>query len=113
MISASSDTTVKLWSVAQPQRCMVTYSHCQDPIYSLFSNDPDLATFWSGSREGWVTKTTRRRVVGDGRGRVEDELVDCVVCCREDGPVSSVCSFFLSFCRYYLFIYPRIACGCK
>ncbi|KAJ3102206.1 hypothetical protein HDU97_000703 [Phlyctochytrium planicorne] len=74
VLSASSDTTIKLWSLAQPQRY--------------------LETFWSGGRDGWVTKMTRRRIGGDSTGKVGkggvDELVDCVAVCREDGGVNKV-----------------------
>ncbi|KAI8849618.1 hypothetical protein BC829DRAFT_442851 [Chytridium lagenaria] len=96
VLSASSDTTIKLWSLAQPQRCMVTYTHSQDSIWCLYSNHPDLETFWSGGRDGWVTKMTRRRIGGDSTrvgnrgGGVHDELVDCVAICRESGPVNKI-----------------------
>ncbi|KAJ3210473.1 hypothetical protein HDU82_008053 [Entophlyctis luteolus] len=89
VISASSDTTIKLWSLAQPQRCMVTYTHYEDSVWCLYSNHPDLDTFWAGGRDGLVTKMSRRRVGGESKGRrIEDELVDCVAVCKESGPVS-------------------------
>ncbi|KAJ3213199.1 hypothetical protein HDU67_003177 [Dinochytrium kinnereticum] len=74
---------------------MVTYTHSQDSIWCLYSNHPDLETFWSGGRDGWVTKMTRRRIGGDasmkvGRGAVHDELVDCVAICREEGGVNKI-----------------------
>ncbi|KAJ3412650.1 hypothetical protein HDV05_000400 [Chytridiales sp. JEL 0842] len=91
ILSSSSDTTVKLWSLAQPQRCMATYTHSMDTVSCLYSNHPDLETFWCGSRDGWVTKLTRRRIGGDiGKIKVDEELVDCVAICQEDGPVSKI-----------------------
>ncbi|KAJ3074715.1 hypothetical protein HDU98_010509, partial [Podochytrium sp. JEL0797] len=113
VISASSDTTIKLWSLAHPQRCMVTYTHYEDSVWCLYSNHPDLDTFWAGGRDGLVTKMSRRRIgggnapstvggagaVGGGSGtleragsglRMDDELVDCVAICKEDGPVNKL-----------------------
>ncbi|KAI8614390.1 hypothetical protein BC830DRAFT_1082008 [Chytriomyces sp. MP71] len=88
VLSASSDTTIKLWSLSQPQRCMVTYTHYEDSVWCLYSNHPDLDTFWAGGRDGLVTKMSRRRMGGgDVKSRVEDELVDCVAVCKETGPV--------------------------
>ncbi|KAJ3189032.1 hypothetical protein HK101_009000 [Irineochytrium annulatum] len=75
VISASSDTTIKLWSLAQPQRCMVTYTHAEDSIWCLYSNHPDLETFWSGGRDGWVTKMTRRRIGGDSTKGSKDQII--------------------------------------
>ncbi|KAJ3283842.1 hypothetical protein HDU79_008734 [Rhizoclosmatium sp. JEL0117] len=110
VVSASSDTTIKLWSLAHPQRCMVTYTQFEESVWCLYSNHPDLDTFWAGGKEGLVTKMSRRRVGGGDvgersgtggvngggtgerkkGGRLEDELVDCVAICREDGPVHKI-----------------------
>ncbi|KAJ3089985.1 hypothetical protein HK102_005000 [Quaeritorhiza haematococci] len=62
VISASSDTTIKLWSLASPQRCVVTYTHNEAPVWCLASNDADLSTFFAGAKDGWVTKMSRRRL---------------------------------------------------
>ncbi|KAJ3096005.1 hypothetical protein HK100_005669, partial [Physocladia obscura] len=100
IISGSSDSTIKLWSLAQPQRCMVTYTHYEDSVWCLYSNHPDLDTFWAGGRDGLVTKMSRRRIGGGGAGtggagesksrRIDDELVDCVAICKENGPVNKL-----------------------
>ncbi|KAJ3261659.1 hypothetical protein HDU77_000773 [Chytriomyces hyalinus] len=98
VLSASSDSTIKLWSLAQPKRSLVTYTHYDDSVWCLYSHHPDLDTFWAGGRDGVVTKVSRRRMGGGvsngGAGgpgevkmRVEDELVDCVAICKEEGPV--------------------------
>ncbi|KAI9096435.1 hypothetical protein DFS34DRAFT_650541 [Phlyctochytrium arcticum] len=91
VLSASSDATIKLWSLAMPHRPMVTYTHCEDSVYSLYSRHPYLDTFWAGGRDGWVTKVSRRRMVESSAmssRSVDDELVDCVAICRESGPIN-------------------------
>ncbi|KAJ3177508.1 hypothetical protein HDU85_005878 [Gaertneriomyces sp. JEL0708] len=95
VLSASSDATIKLWSLAMPHRPMVTYTHYENSVFSLYSHHPDLDTFWAGGRDGWVTKISRRRMTGvtedvGVRRSVDDELVDCVAVCKEDGPVLSI-----------------------
>ncbi|KAI9205845.1 uncharacterized protein BJ171DRAFT_53948 [Polychytrium aggregatum] len=87
VLSASSDTTIKLWSLAAPHRCVVTYTHHTESVWALASNHPNLETFWAGSRDGLVTKFNRRRL---GAGGPEEELVDCVAVCKENGPVSKI-----------------------
>jgi len=87
ILSASSDQTVKLWSlagglsnVAQPispivhssgswgvrtsSKCIVTYTNFTDSVWSLYSNDANLDVFWTGSRDGWVHKVWRQRTEG-------------------------------------------------
>ncbi|KAI8801164.1 hypothetical protein BJ742DRAFT_40981 [Cladochytrium replicatum] len=94
ILSASSDTTIKLWSLSSPQRCLVTYTHNNDSVWSLTSNHPQLETFWAGGRDGLVTKMSRRRLVGqDGSGgfaSADDELVDCVALCKETSGVNAL-----------------------
>lgn len=64
ILSASSDKTIKLWSVKEG-RCMYTFTMHDDSVWSLFSDDPQLATFYSSDRSGLVAKT-------DVRGSLED-----------------------------------------
>ncbi|TPX70229.1 hypothetical protein SpCBS45565_g01958 [Spizellomyces sp. 'palustris'] len=93
VLSASSDATIKLWSLAMPHRPMVTYTHYEDSVYCLYSSHPDLDTFWAGGRDGWVTKLSRRRMVESSAlssRSVDDELVDCVAICKETGPVNKI-----------------------
>jgi hypothetical protein len=79
LISASSDSTIKLWSIAMPSRCITTYTHSMDSIWCVASNSPTLDTFWSGGRDGWVFKISN--------ARAEHE---CVAICKEDAPVLDI-----------------------
>ncbi|KAI9265919.1 WD40-repeat-containing domain protein [Sporodiniella umbellata] len=56
ILSGSSDTTIKMWSVGA-RRCLATYETHPDSVWSLYSNHPELRTFYSGSRDGLVNKT--------------------------------------------------------
>nr|KAJ3419673.1 hypothetical protein HK105_006646 [Polyrhizophydium stewartii] len=82
VISASSDTTVKVWSLAMASRCHTTFTHFDDAVWCLASCSPTLDTFWAGSRDGFVTKTSRTPV-----GRAAEDCAESVVICREDAPV--------------------------
>ncbi|MBW0484425.1 hypothetical protein O181_024140 [Austropuccinia psidii MF-1] len=55
VLSASSDTTIKLWDLSI-QRCLHTFSHHSNPVWALNSNDPNLRIFHSGDRSGWLCK---------------------------------------------------------
>ncbi|RKP25812.1 hypothetical protein SYNPS1DRAFT_28464 [Syncephalis pseudoplumigaleata] len=55
-LSASSDSTIKLWSLVAG-RCVATYNaRDNESIWSLFSEDPHLRSFYAGSKDGLVTK---------------------------------------------------------
>ncbi|OAA44307.1 WD repeat protein [Metarhizium rileyi] len=64
ILSASSDKTIKMWSV-RGGRCMYTFTMHDESIWSLFSEDPSLGIFYSSDRSGLVAKT-------DVRGGMED-----------------------------------------
>lgn len=51
MLSASSDSNIKLWSLAA-HRCVHTFTHHDSPVWALHSNHPNLERFYSGSRDG-------------------------------------------------------------
>lgn len=55
LLSGSSDTTVRLWSVGE-QRCIHTFLHHNSSVWSLHSSDPQLMTFYSGDRDGYLCK---------------------------------------------------------
>lgn len=55
VLSASSDSTVKVWSVSM-RRCLHTFTHHSDSVWSLFSSHPHLEVFYSGDRTGTVCK---------------------------------------------------------
>ncbi|KAI8591759.1 hypothetical protein BDZ88DRAFT_449765 [Geranomyces variabilis] len=85
ILSASCDQTVKLWSLAKPHRPVHTYSHFEDSVYCLYSTHPDLDTFWTGGRDGWVTKVSSSKTVD-----TSDDLMEVVAICKEDSPVQKI-----------------------
>lgn len=64
IMTASSDQTVKVWSVTAG-RCMHTLTMHNDSVWSLFSNDPNLGVFYSSDRSGLVVKTDVRGTLGE------------------------------------------------
>ncbi|KAL5606886.1 hypothetical protein BROUX41_003263 [Berkeleyomyces rouxiae] len=64
VLTASSDRTIKLWSV-KAGRCMYTYSMHNESVWALASEAPDLSLFYSADRSGLIAKT-------DVRGLNED-----------------------------------------
>ncbi|OTB01579.1 hypothetical protein M426DRAFT_25479 [Hypoxylon sp. CI-4A] len=78
VMTASSDQTVKVWSVTAG-RCMHTLTMHNDSVWSLFSEDPELSVFYSSDRSGLIVKT-------DTRGTVEmDEGMSVAVAQEHDG----------------------------
>jgi WD repeat-containing protein 48 len=64
LITASSDQTVKVWSVTAG-RCMHTLTMHNDSVWSLYSDEPDLGVFYSSDRSGLVVKTDVRGAEGE------------------------------------------------
>lgn len=64
VLTASSDQTVKVWSVTAG-RCMHTLTMHSDSVWSLYSDDPELGVFYSSDRSGLVVKTDVRWTVGE------------------------------------------------
>ena len=64
VMTASSDQTVKVWSVTAG-RCMHTLTMHNDSVWSLFSDDPELGVFYSSDRSGLVVKTDVRGTLGE------------------------------------------------
>lgn len=60
IMTASSDQTVKIWSLTAG-RCMHTLTMHNDSVWSLYSDHPQLAVFYSSDRSGLVAKTDTRR----------------------------------------------------
>lgn len=78
VMTASSDQTIKVWSVTAG-RCMYTFTMHNDSVWSLFSEDPELNVFYSSDRSGLIVKT-------DTRGTVEmDEGLSVAVAQEHDG----------------------------
>ncbi|KAJ1938808.1 hypothetical protein FBU59_004328, partial [Linderina macrospora] len=65
VLSGSSDTTVKLWSMRM-RRCLSTFSQHNDSVWSLYSSHPRFQTFYSASRDGLIAKTV-------GAGQFDDQ----------------------------------------
>jgi WD repeat-containing protein 48 len=82
-LSGSSDSTIKLWSV-KAQRCLTTYETHPDSVWSLYSNHPELKTFYSGSRDGLVNKT---EISGQSLSEGESE---CIGLFKEDSGVIKI-----------------------
>ncbi|KAJ1325097.1 WD repeat-containing protein 48 [Microdochium nivale] len=59
VMTASSDQTVKVWSVTAG-RCMHTLTMHNDSVWSMFSEDPTLSVFYSADRSGLIVKTDVR-----------------------------------------------------
>lgn len=55
LLSASSDATVKLWSIGM-QRCLHTFTHHADSVWALCTSHPSLERFYSGDRLGAICK---------------------------------------------------------
>lgn len=64
IMTASSDQTVKVWSVTAG-RCMHTLTMHNDSVWSLYSDDPRLGIFYSSDRTGLVVKTDVRGTLGE------------------------------------------------
>jgi WD repeat-containing protein 48 len=82
VLSASSDTTIKLWSVTAG-RCLHTLSMHNDSVWSLHSTHPGLEIFHSSDRSGLIAKTDVRNVA-----EIEEGI--CVAVCQEKGGVNKV-----------------------
>ncbi|GAA5887701.1 hypothetical protein JCM6882_001502 [Rhodosporidiobolus microsporus] len=77
LLSASSDSTVKLWSLSA-QKCLHTFSHHATSVWSLFSQHPTFERFYSGDRVGNLCKVDLEGVGDPADG-------ECIVLAR-DGP---------------------------
>jgi WD repeat-containing protein 48 len=88
IMTASSDQTVKVWSVTAG-RCMHTLTMHNDSVWSLYSGDPQLGVFYSSDRSGLVVKTDVRGTLGemdDGLSLAvaqENEGVSKVIACGD------------------------------
>lgn len=56
VLSAAADKTIKVWSLSMG-RCIYSMNMHRDPVFSLFSNDEHLSSFYSGDRSGLIVKT--------------------------------------------------------
>ena len=72
---------------------MATYETHNDSIWALFSDDPELRTFYAGSRDGLVTRT---EVSGHGDMDTSDES-ECIGLFKEKSGVAKVTIFFFFY----------------
>lgn len=88
IMTASSDQTIKVWSVTAG-RCMHTLTMHNDSVWSLYSDDPQLGIFYSSDRSGLIVKTDVRGTLGemdDGLSVAvaqENEGVSKVIACGD------------------------------
>ncbi|KAG9008693.1 hypothetical protein FRB93_006239 [Tulasnella sp. JGI-2019a] len=75
LLSGSSDASIKLWSLTA-QKCLHTFNHHLDSVWTLFSNHPTLDIFYSGDRSGLVCKV-------DVEGCNDLSEGECVVICKD------------------------------
>jgi WD repeat-containing protein 48 len=83
VLSASSDTTIKLWDLSMPNHCITTYSYSDAPIWSLHSSDPNLSTFWAGGRDGWIYKIHKKQIS-------DEYFADCIALGKDEAPILKV-----------------------
>ncbi|ORX45759.1 WD40 repeat-like protein [Piromyces finnis] len=86
VLSGSSDSSIKLWSIANVKRCVMTYNHYSDSVWSLTSNDPYLKTFWAGGRDGCITKINQSSNY-DYNNQYDNDYGDCVLVCKENAGI--------------------------
>ncbi|KAI9236943.1 MAG: hypothetical protein BYD32DRAFT_462064 [Podila humilis] len=87
ILSASSDTTIKLWSLTA-QRCITTFTMHSDSVWSLYSEHPQLSTFYGGGKDGLVTKTEVNRYSPQHNDYDDGDSGQCVVICKADAGVA-------------------------
>ncbi|OCF44317.1 hypothetical protein I317_01762 [Kwoniella heveanensis CBS 569] len=78
MLTGSSDTTIKLWSLAA-HRCLHTFNHHDSSVWALHSTHPNLERFYSGSRDGYLCVTDLEQCTDISDG-------ECVVLAKDGEP---------------------------
>ncbi|KAJ3275217.1 hypothetical protein HDV01_000942 [Terramyces sp. JEL0728] len=87
VLSCSSDKSIKLWSLAMPNHCVETYNYAEDSVWCLHTNSPTFATFWAGTKDGWVYKISTESKYD----------TDCIAICQEDQPILKIAAVEDSF----------------
>lgn len=80
-MTGSADASIKLWSILSPQRCIYTFTHHTESVWSLFSSHPALEVFYSGDRSGLVCRVDVEECERVAQG-------ECTVLCKDDGEPS-------------------------
>ncbi|KAI1787218.1 hypothetical protein LXA43DRAFT_1030141 [Ganoderma leucocontextum] len=77
LLTGSADASIKLWSLSS-QRCLHTFTHHTESVWSLFSSHPALEVFYSGDRSGLVCKV-------DVEGCADVAEGECILLCQDSG----------------------------
>lgn len=80
LLTGSTDASIKLWSLAS-QRCLHTFTHHTESVWSLHSSHPSLETFYSGDRSGLVCKVDVENCSDISEG-------ECVLLCQDADPTT-------------------------
>ncbi|THU80037.1 WD40 repeat-like protein [Dendrothele bispora CBS 962.96] len=75
LLTGSADASIKLWSLAN-QRCLHTFTHHTDSVWSLFSSHPSLEIFYSGDRTGLVCRVDVEDCADVSEG-------ECILLCHD------------------------------
>ncbi|KAI0031027.1 WD40-repeat-containing domain protein, partial [Vararia minispora EC-137] len=75
LLTASADASIKLWSLVS-QRCLHTFTHHTDSVWSLHSSHPSLQIFYSGDKSGYVCKV-------DVEGCTDTAEGECALVCQD------------------------------
>lgn len=85
IMSASSDQTVKIWSVTAG-RCMHTLTMHDASVWCLWSDDPHLSVFYSSDKNGLIAKTDTRDCAD------VDEGLSVALCQESEGVHKLACA---------------------
>ncbi|KAJ3840110.1 hypothetical protein EV361DRAFT_944237 [Lentinula raphanica] len=75
LLTGSADASIKLWSLAS-QRCLHTFTHHTESVWSLFSSHPSLESFYSGDRSGFVCRVDVEDCADVSEG-------ECILLCQD------------------------------
>ncbi|KAL5522230.1 hypothetical protein ACEPAF_2087 [Sanghuangporus sanghuang] len=85
LLTGSADASIKLWSLLSPQRCIYTFTHHTESVWSLFSSHPALETFYSGDRSGIVCRVDVEECQHISQG-------ECIALCKDTGELNMASS---------------------
>ncbi|KAL5500915.1 hypothetical protein ACEPAH_9302 [Sanghuangporus vaninii] len=85
LLTGSADASIKLWSLLSPQRCIYTFTHHTESVWSLFSSHPALETFYSGDRSGIVCRVDVEECQRISQG-------ECIALCKDTGELNMASS---------------------
>ncbi|KAF4578770.1 hypothetical protein EYR36_000577 [Pleurotus pulmonarius] len=75
LLTGSADASIKLWSLSS-QRCLHTFTHHTESVWSLHSTHPSFEIFYSGDRSGLVCKVDVENCSDLSEG-------ECVLVCQD------------------------------